>query len=395
MAYTYQIMHLDKTAHNLKYKYGVSFTPTEITYHQTSNHAPAINERNYLNTRNDKAYIGFHIVVDNQTAIECLPLNIQTWHAGDGYGSGNMKSIGIEMAYSTSSTISLRNAAIENGAKVIANLMQTYNIPMTKVLPHQSRSGKNCPHDILDRFGHENFRALIQKEYNTLIMGSSNSTTDGETNLSVGAFNVGQTVEVYSEISGYSTSKALVATTKVKPGTYKIYKIAEGARHSLNISSSGTVAGAWVNSSGIQMTTSGFMAKDHVRLDTIIDGYSNSTSTQVTLHVASGDYIVYKVNDGALHEVNISKNGEAPGSWVDADKLNFISSGIFQEGEIVNLSVEINGYTTSLDTKPSTKLRPGMYYIYKYVEDATHEVNITKTEGVPGAWVDATDLLIK
>ena len=90
MAYTYQVMHLDKTAHNLKYKYGANFTPTEITYHQTSNNAPAINERNYLNNRTDNVYIGFHIVVDNQTAIECLPLNIQTWHAGDGYGSGTV-----------------------------------------------------------------------------------------------------------------------------------------------------------------------------------------------------------------------------------------------------------------------------------------------------------------
>lgn len=335
MAYTYQMMHLDKTAHNLKYKYGVSFTPTEITYHQTANNAPAINERNYLNTRTDKAYIGFHIVVDHQTAIECLPLNIQTWHAGDGYGGGNMKSIGIEMAYSTSSDLSLRNAAIENGAKVIASLMKTYHIPMTKVLPHQSRSGKRCPHDILDRYGHENFRALIQKAYNSLI-GSSNPTPDDETNASVRTFNVGQRVKVYSEISGYSTSKALAASTKVKPGTYKIYKIAEGTRHSINISTSGTVAGAWVNSSDIQSTISGFKAKDQVQVNTTIDGYNTSTSTQVALHVASGDYIVYKVNDGALHEVNISKNGTTPGSWVDSNQLILVSSGLVREGEIVS-----------------------------------------------------------
>ena len=393
MAYTYQIMHLDKTAHNLKYKYGVSFTPTEITYHQTSNNAPAINERNYLNTRTDKAYIGFHIVVDNQTAIECLPLNVQTWHAGDGYGSGNMKSIGIEMAYSTSSDLSLRNDAITNGAKVIANLMKSYSIPITKVFPHQSRSGKHCPHDILDRFGNENFRSLIQKEYNTLI-GSDNSTIEDEGHSGLSTFKVGQAVQVYSEIPGYNTSKALIATTKLKVGTYKIYKIAEGARHSLNISSNGTVAGAWVNSSDIQSTNSGFMEKDQVQVDEIINGYSTSMSTEVSLHVAIGDYVVYKVNDGALHEVNISKTGLTPGSWVDANQLTPLDSGFFEEGESVNLPLKINGYSTSLDMNPSTTLSPGTYYIYKYVKNAPHEVNITKTKGVPGAWVDATDLLV-
>ena len=65
---------------------------------------------------------------------------------------------GDDYERSTSSNINLRNAAIENGAKVIASLMKTYNIPMSKVLPHQARSGKHCPHDILDRYGHEKFR---------------------------------------------------------------------------------------------------------------------------------------------------------------------------------------------------------------------------------------------
>ena len=168
MSYELKTMYLDKTSHNLKYKYGANAKLTEITYHQTSNSAPAINERNYLNNRTDKVYIGFHFVVDESQAIQCLPLTVQTWHAGDSSGAGNMKSIGVEIARSTNSDIALRNKAIENGAKLIAKLMKENNIPMSKVKSHQSRSGKHCPHDVLDRYGENNFRNLIQAELNKL-----------------------------------------------------------------------------------------------------------------------------------------------------------------------------------------------------------------------------------
>lgn len=169
MSYEYIIKHLDRTEHNLKYKYGKTFKPTEITYHQTYNKATATNERNYLNTRTDKVYVGFHLVVDDKMAIECLPLNIQTWHSGDGAnGAGNTKSIAVEIAYSTHLDLNLRNKAIENGAKLIAKIMKDYNIPMSKVKSHQARSGKLCPHDIINRYGEDKFRKLILTEFNKL-----------------------------------------------------------------------------------------------------------------------------------------------------------------------------------------------------------------------------------
>ena len=303
-----------------------------------------------------------------------------------------MKSIGIEMAYSTSSDLSLRNAAIENGAKVIANLMKTYNIPLTKVFPHQARSGKHCPHDIIDRYGNENFRALIQKEYNNLTGGGTGLGDETETDS--GTFKIGQTVEVYEEIPGYTTSRALISTAKVKAGTYKIYKIASGARQEVNISKTGTVAGAWVSSSQVHATSSGLVARDTVRVQKTINGYATSNSTSVAVHVSAGDYVVYKVNDGAIHEVNISKSISTPGSWVDAKELSLISSGLIQTGDKVTVTNTINGYTTSIDETPSTTLEAGTYYIYKYVEGAAHEVNISQSVTSPGAWVDVIDVIL-
>lgn len=169
MAYTVRELLLDKNPHNNKYKYGNPMTPTEITYHQTFNLSPAINERNYLNNRTDNVYVSFHWVVDEKEAIKCLPENVSAWHAGDGTnGDGNKKSISIEIARSTNSDIKLRDAAIDNGARLIASLMKKYNIGMDKVKSHNQRSGKNCPHDIRGRYGEAKFRNLIKSYYGAL-----------------------------------------------------------------------------------------------------------------------------------------------------------------------------------------------------------------------------------
>lgn len=215
MAYNLKVMLLDKNSHNLKYKYGNSATLTEITYHQTSNSATALNERNYLNNRTDKVYVSFHYVVDETTAIQCLPLNVNGWHSGDGSGTGNMKSIGIEIARSTSSDVNLRNKAIENGALLIASLMKQYNIPMSKVKSHQSRSGKHCPHDILDRYGEQNFRNLIQQKLNEL-NGMKPTVTTSD-------IKVGDKVKVKTTATHYATGQSM--SSFVKGSTYEVIKV--------------------------------------------------------------------------------------------------------------------------------------------------------------------------
>ncbi|MGL4337772.1 MAG: peptidoglycan recognition protein family protein [Turicibacter sp.] len=317
MAYVYKQAHLERTAHNLKYKYGRSFTPTQITYHQTSNKASAKNERDYLNNRKDAVYIGFHLVVDDKEAIECLPLTVQTWHSGDGYGDGNMKSIGIEIAYSTSPDIALRDAAIINGAQLIASLMVKFNISMANVLPHQARSGKYCPHDILGRYGHDKFRSLIEAEYNKLIKPTAPT---------------------------------------IKPDA--------------------------------PMT---FAQYDKVLLTAPTNGYMSSTETKTAAKVLSpGEYRVYKYAKGARHEVNVSATGKSPDVWIDVSAIKKASIGA--PGDRVILRSDTLGYTSSSDTKPTTTLKSGTYYIYKYVLNAPHAVNISQDETKPGAWVDESSI---
>ncbi|MDQ7236515.1 N-acetylmuramoyl-L-alanine amidase [Bacillus pacificus] len=122
--------------------------PTEITFHNTYNDAPAINERN--NVANNSTGTSFHIAVDDKEAIQLIPFNRNAWHAGDGtYGRGNRHSIGVEICYSQSGGARYRKAEL-NAIEVIAQLMVQFDIPISKVKTHQDRNGKYCPHRMLD-----------------------------------------------------------------------------------------------------------------------------------------------------------------------------------------------------------------------------------------------------
>lgn len=124
-----------------------SMTPTYITIHNTANTASASQEINYL--KNNSAATSCHIFVDESQAIQCLPLDRNGWHAGDGSnGEGNRRSIGIEICRSTDYTTGRHRQAMLNAATIVHQFMETYDIPLSHVVQHNHWSGKNCPHRI-------------------------------------------------------------------------------------------------------------------------------------------------------------------------------------------------------------------------------------------------------
>ncbi len=156
---------LEKNEYNLKYKYGNPMPDVRyITIHNTWNFGPAVNERTYLNNRRDKQYISFHFAVDENEAIQILPLNVSGWHAGDGAkGPGNRNSIGIEICRSrcTGERDWEYRRAEENGVLLAAWLLRKYNLPLSALRKHQDWSGKNCPHRILEEKRWESFKARV------------------------------------------------------------------------------------------------------------------------------------------------------------------------------------------------------------------------------------------
>ncbi|OUB63494.1 peptidoglycan recognition protein family protein [Bacillus thuringiensis] len=148
-------------------KYGTkcpyTMNPEFITVHNTYNDATAENEVSYM-IRNDNQ-VSFHIAVDDKEAVQGIPLERNAWHAGDGNGNGNRKSIGVEICYSLSGGDRYYKAE-DNTAIVVAQLMKQYNIPISKVRTHQSWSGKHCPHRMLDEGRWNSFIERVQNAYN-------------------------------------------------------------------------------------------------------------------------------------------------------------------------------------------------------------------------------------
>ena len=150
-------------------KYGIkcpySMEPIGITVHNTANSASAENEVSYMVNNNNE--ISYHFCVDEEHAVQGLPLDRNAWHAGDGNGPGNRSTIAIEIARSTSDDESLFDRAEENAAQLIAYLCKEYGWTTANIYTHQRWSGKYCPHKTLDR-GWDRFLSMVQDRLNAL-----------------------------------------------------------------------------------------------------------------------------------------------------------------------------------------------------------------------------------
>ncbi len=150
-------------------KYGIkcpyAMEPVGITVHNTANSASADAEVSYMISNNNE--VSYHFAVDENHAVQGLPLNRNAWHCGDGNGKGNRKTIAIEICRSTSDDESLFDRAEENTAELIAALCKEYGWTTDDIYTHQHWNGKYCPHKTLDR-GWDRFLSMVQDRLNAL-----------------------------------------------------------------------------------------------------------------------------------------------------------------------------------------------------------------------------------
>lgn len=135
-------------------------TPEYITIHNTANDASALNEIAYMK-RN--SYNSYHFAVDDVEARQGLPLDRNNFSCGDGAnGTGNRKSIAIEICYSKSGGARYVQAE-ENCVQLVAYLLKKYGLGVDRVKKHQDWSGKYCPHRILAENRWETFKNRIRQ----------------------------------------------------------------------------------------------------------------------------------------------------------------------------------------------------------------------------------------
>lgn len=189
MSYTIVKNYVSSNKYKIKCPYAM--TPQYITVHNTANNASAKNEVSYMKNNNYK--ISYHVAIDDKHVVLAVPFNRNAWHAGDGMGTGNLKSIGIEICYSKSGGSKFDKAEI-NAAAYIATLLKEYKWTVSKVKKHQDWSGKDCPHRTID-YGWQRFLNMIQAELDKLNGKSTTTTAKTESKkLSVdGAWGTGTT----------------------------------------------------------------------------------------------------------------------------------------------------------------------------------------------------------
>ena len=144
-----------------------SMEPKGVCIHNTGNDASAENERDNLARADNQAEVSFHIAIDDKEAIQCIPLNRNAWHSGDGgSGEGNRNYIAVDICYSKSGGDRFIKAE-KRAAKEVATLLKQYGWTINNVKKHQDFSNKYCPHRTLD-MGWQRFLNMIQAELNAL-----------------------------------------------------------------------------------------------------------------------------------------------------------------------------------------------------------------------------------
>lgn len=120
----------------------------------------------------------WHLSCGEDGVYQALPFARNAWHAGDGdYGTGNRKSIGIEIARDLSPDASQYAKAEDVGARAAACLLYAYGLSVDRLKKHQDWSGKYCPHRILREGRWEEFKAVVNKYLKQLGQENDQSTS--------------------------------------------------------------------------------------------------------------------------------------------------------------------------------------------------------------------------
>lgn len=193
-----------------------------VTIHNTGNYnrgASAVNHAQYLQGTGKKLQASWHYVVDDKDTIRCIPESEVAWHAGDGHGDGNYKTISIEICVNPDSDII---KSTDNAVQLAADILKRHGLTEANLYQHNHWSGKNCPAEIRkgNPYSWDVFVAKVREVLNPVVTppaAPSNTYTvvPGDT-LSEIAQRFGTTVSELARINGIAKPDLIYAGQVLK-----------------------------------------------------------------------------------------------------------------------------------------------------------------------------------
>lgn len=365
--------------------------PEGITIHNTANDASAMSEISYMINNNNQ--VSFHEAIDDYRTVQGIEHNRNAWHAGDGHGFGNMRTIGIEICYSKSGGERFEKAE-RNAAERIAYLMKQYgwtldNITDTRhtIGTHQNRSGKYCPHRTLD-MGLERFYNMIREEYRELTgetaQGTPNIVVD-EKNNNTGR-NIGDIVQINGVYTSSSSTKKLTPITK----SGMITRIIPGAKNPYLLNN-GNIG--WVNDSCIISSGSSQAQDNNTNATPNISVGSTVTLSASATNYATGqkipksfknrNYTIMQVGNGKVLLKELY-------SWVyTKDLVGYTTSSV---NSVSNSNFVLGLYVVNTTSGLNVRSGPGTNYEIKktYANGTRFDTYEVKGDWArtPSGWVN-------
>ena len=144
---------------------GVGF----VTIHNTAEPFSAFDERMRVANRKE-VRTSFHFAADEREIVQLLPLGFHGWHAGDGDGNGNLRSVGIEICRSVfrGKNDRLYRRAEENACLLAAALLKVLKLTPAELRMHRDWSGKFCPHRILEDDSWDSFVSRVAAKLSSI-----------------------------------------------------------------------------------------------------------------------------------------------------------------------------------------------------------------------------------
>lgn len=183
-----------------------------------------------------------HYYVDNICAWQNLPLTLSGWHAADGSGNGNRRTIAIECIMSSAYNDKDKKSE-DNCARLAAALLNKYKLSIDCLYTHNHwYSRKYCPAYILPHW--DKFKAKVQYYMNS---GSSSPSTPPAKQI----YRVRKTwADAKSQIGAFSS---LENAKKVCKTGYYVFdangKVVYPAKKSIDEIAREVIQGKWGNGS--------------------------------------------------------------------------------------------------------------------------------------------------